>query len=222
MNALDAAALIILAIGGLAGYQKGLITGFSHFVGKIASLVIALLYHQQFLQTLEPFLHLRDKIQPKISAFLLRVALERIGGGGSLSGSAEKLVQPAISQTAVSLTDYILMIGSVILLFLLTSLAINIFISIIVNPIAGSMGIINRGGGLLFGVLSSFVAVCLIVGLTSPLLTIVNSKALKPETSELYPVFISGYVIIKDLSSVIAEDLLTNPLKEFVFTDKSV
>ncbi len=168
-------------------YQNGINSGISHFVGKIAALIIALLFHQQFLQTLEPYLHLRDKIQPKISAFLLKTALERIGGGTSISSSSAKLAQPAIAQTAISLTDYILLIGSVILLFLLTSLVINIFIGIIVNPIASSMGMINKGGGLLFGILSSFVVVCLIVGLTAPILSIINSEAFKPEASELYP-----------------------------------
>ncbi|ADY57617.1 hypothetical protein Sgly_3355 [Syntrophobotulus glycolicus DSM 8271] len=223
MNGLDIAALIILMIGGLTGYRKGLITGASHFVGKITALVIAMLFHGQFLQVIEPYLHLRDKIQPKISAFLLKAALARLNEGApGAAGSSEGLLQPAVAQTAISLTDYILLIGSVLLLFLLTSLLINILIGIVINPIANSLGIINRGGGLLFGVLGSFIVVCLFVGLASPLLALFDTAALNPEGSVLYPVFQAGYEIIKVFISAAAGDFLTNPLKGFGVTGKSV
>jgi uncharacterized membrane protein required for colicin V production len=56
LNTFDLIILGLLFFGGIAGFQKGLITGLSRFVGKIAAIVIAVVFIASFLRRWNRFL----------------------------------------------------------------------------------------------------------------------------------------------------------------------
>lgn len=212
MNTLDFIVLILLAFGGIVGFQKGLITGISRFVGKIAAIGIAVLFHTTFLNTIEPVLDLREKVEPKIGAFLAKIVAGKTAAPGQF-GSTDALVQPVIGEATVVVTDYVLKIGSLLMLFFLAAFLINLLIAMIITPLAKSLGFVNRGGGLAFGVLSMLVGVCLVMGLVSPFLTTVNPDAFRVSSSIMYPWLMQGYELLLGFISAFAGDILNNPLE---------
>lgn len=215
MNTLDFIVLILLALGGFTGFRKGLITGLSRFAGKIAAIAIAVLFYKQFLDTLDQSIGLREKIEPQVAAFLIKI-MENTSVSGP--GSTEVLAQSVLGQATMVVTDYILMIGALLLLFFVVSVIINLLIAVIITPLAKNFSIINRGGGLAFGFLSMLVAICLFAGLSAPLLTTAASGAAGVGQSFMYPWLLQGYEIIQGAISVFAGDILTNPLEGFPIT----
>lgn len=206
--------LIILAVGGIAGFQKGLITGLARFIGKIAAIVIAIFFHMHFLTAVEPVFGLREKIAPTISDFLTKILASKATGGGQF-GNTDALTQPVITEATVVLTDYLLKIGSLIILFLVTGFIINLIIAVVITPLAKSLSIVNRGGGLAFGALSTMVGLCLVIGLFTPFLTASDSGIFGINDSLLYPWIAQGYDLLVGITSAFAEDTLTNPLERF-------
>ncbi|NLI92895.1 MAG: CvpA family protein [Peptococcaceae bacterium] len=213
MNTFDIVVLILILAGGIAGFQKGLIMGLSRLVGKIAAIVVAVVFHQQFLKTIEPVLGLKKIIEPKISGFLAKIVESKLAASGVPGGTTKALAQPAINQATVALTDYVLKIGSLLLLFILVSLIINFVISLIISPVAKSLSFADRGGGMIFGILSTLIGVCLFVGLVAPLLTKGNVGLFKISNSILYPWLMEGYDFILFGIKAYAGDVLKNPLE---------
>jgi len=210
LNTFDLIILGLLFFGGIAGFQKGLITGLSRFVGKIAAIVIAVVFHSKFLETLEPVLSLREKVEPAIGGFLLRIVESKAPSGSS--SATQALVQPAIGEATLALTDYVLKIGSLLVLFILASLVINLIIAVVITPLAKTLSFVDRGGGLAFGVLSMAIGLCLVVGLLAPFLTTASTGLFKTNNSLLYPWLIQGYDVILAVISTFAGDILSNPL----------
>ncbi|MCM1565986.1 MAG: CvpA family protein [Dehalobacter sp. 4CP] len=211
MNTFDYVMLALLVLGGLIGFRKGLITGLSRFIGKIAAIGIAVFFYKPFLNLLEPVLGLEAKLEPKIGNFLTKIA-ESKASGTDPYGAADSIRQSMIGQATPVLTDYVLKIGAVLLLFILAACIINLIIALVITPIAKNLSFINRGGGLLFGLLSTFVVISLVLGLFSPLLSTGDSGLLKTGSSLLYPWFMQGYDLILSGISVFAGDILNNPL----------
>lgn len=215
MNTFDIIVVIVLALGGLAGFQKGLLTGVSRFVGKIAAIGIAIVFHIKFLSIVEPILELREKISPKINGILSKIIESKAAGGQGQYLNTDALVQPILGEATIVLTDYLLRIGSLILLFILSGVVINLIITVVIDPLAKSLGIVNRGGGLAFGALSAAVGLCLIIGLISPFLSSTNPGALNLNESLSYPWVIGGYDLLTGILSAFTGDIFTNPLDKF-------
>ncbi|NLP44002.1 MAG: CvpA family protein, partial [Peptococcaceae bacterium] len=78
MNTFDFLILAVLAIGAFAGFRKGFITGIARFLGKIAAVVIAVLFHDEFLSIADGALSLKAKITPTINGFLSGVLAGKI------------------------------------------------------------------------------------------------------------------------------------------------
>lgn len=214
MATFDVIVLILVLLGGVAGLQKGLITGLARLGGKIAAIVIAVVFHQKFIDTIEPFLGLKKLIEPQISAFLAKIIEDKLPAGIP-SGGAEAFVQPALSQATLALTGYILNIGSLIVLFILVSLLVNLLTSVIFSPLAKGLSFADRGGGFVFGVVGTLLGLCLIVGLIAPFLASGYIGFLKVNHSVFYPWLIQGYDIISAGMKAYAGDILKNPLEGF-------
>jgi hypothetical protein len=90
-----------------------------------------------------------------------------------------------------------------------------LIIALVITPLAKTLSIVDRGGGLAFGLMSSLVGICLIVGIFSPFLTTTGSGIFAVNTSFLFPWLIQGYNLLLAGISVFAGDILTNPLESF-------
>jgi uncharacterized membrane protein required for colicin V production len=216
MNTFDFIVLGLLALGGITGFQKGLLTGLSRFLGKIAAMGIAVFFHPEFLQRVEPIFKLREKLEPKIGSFLIKVAEGKNLGKGKFTDS-EALIQPVIGEATIVLTDYVLKIGALLVLFILTALLLNLLIAVVITPLAKTLSFVNRGGGLAFGILSTMLVLCLLIGLMAPFLTTANPGIFKISGSRLYPWLIQGYEILRSIIFAVAGDFLINPLEAFPF-----
>lgn len=211
MNTFDFLILAVLAIGAFAGFRKGFITGIARFLGKIAAVVIAVLFHDEFLSIADGAFSLKAKITPTINDFLSGVLAGKIDQ--SEPAFSEALLEPFLSNTTVLVTNYFLKISSLIILFLIAGFGINLFISLFIKPLAKSLSLVNRGGGLIFGFFSSMVGVCLIVGLITPFLTATTWGVNNLSYSVTYPFVSRGYDLILSLVSSFADGTLANPFE---------
>lgn len=213
MNTFDIIVLILLALGGITGFRKGLLTGMARLLGEIAAIAAAVVFHMRFLDMIEPVFNLRGIIEPKINSLVVKVLESKAVIPDMVPGDMGGLVIPVIEEATVALTDYILKIIALIILFLLASFLINLLISLLVTPLAKSLGIVNRGGGLAFGFLTIFIVLSLIVGMASPVLTAASAAGIKTNDSLFYPILMNGYEVILSVISVFAGDFLANPLE---------
>jgi len=215
LNTFDFVILAVLAIGAFAGFRKGLITGIARFLGKIAAVVVAVLFHDEFLSIIDSALNVKVKVTPAINGFLSGVIAAKIDQ--NMPGSGDDLLEPVLSNATTLLTDYLLKISSLIILFLAAGFIINLFISLFIKPLAKSLSLVNRGGGLIFGFLSSLIVVCLVVGLITPFLTATPWGVSNLAYSATYPFVSQGYDLIRALVSSFADGTLTNPLENLPF-----
>jgi len=215
LNTFDFVILAVLAIGAIAGFRKGLITGIARFLGKIAAVVVAVLFHDEFLSLADSALNLKVKITPTVNGFLSKAIAGRTGQ--SEPAFSEALLEPVLSNTTAIVTDYLLKISSLIILFLIAGFLINLIISLFIKPLAKSLSLINRGGGFLFGFLSSMIGICLIVGLITPFLTATSWGVSNLANSITYPFVSQGYDLILGLISSFADGTLTNPFENLPF-----
>jgi len=220
MATFDLIVLGLLLFGGLAGFRKGLISGVSKFAGKIAAIGIAVVFHKQFLNALEPIFGLRQRIEPKIAEFLTKLVESRTGSNSY--GDSGLLVQPVVGEATVVLTDYVLKIGALLLLFIIVTIAVNIVINLVINPLAQTLSVVDRGGGLAFGILGTLVGLCLAVGLVAPFIISANTGIAMINDSFLYPWLMQGYDIILAAISAFAGDILVNPFEAFPLLQETI
>ncbi|KUO61903.1 MAG: hypothetical protein APF84_04500 [Gracilibacter sp. BRH_c7a] len=211
MSVFDVVVLILLGLGAITGFQKGLITGIARLAGKIAAIVVAVLFHQQFLSFIEPVFNLRTLIEPRIAGLLAKVVEGKAIPGAT--GQEEAFVQPMLTEATMVITDYALKIIGLLLLFIVLSVIINIFITVVITPLAKSLGLVNRGGGLAFGALSTIIVLCLIVGMASPFLSTGNPGIINTNSSLLYPWLLEGYQLLLSFIAVFDSEFLTNPFE---------
>lgn len=213
MELFDVVILGLLIFGGIIGFQRGLISGISKLAGKIAAIGIAIVFHKPFLNIIDPMFGLREIIEPKINQFLLNLIEGRTGSNPYIDSGG--IVQPAIGEATLVLTDYVLKIGSLLLLFMIITIAVNIIITVIINPLAKTLSVVDRGGGLVLGLLGMLIGICLVVGLIAPFLTTAGTGILTVENSLLYPLLMQGYEAILAIITAFAGDVLVNPLDAF-------
>lgn len=210
MSSFDLVVLVLLGLGAITGFQKGLITGVARLAGKIVAIVAALLFHQQFLIFIEPVFNLREIIEPRVEGFLAKFVESKAVPG--VAGQ-DAFLQPMLTEATVALTDYAMKICGLLLLFIVLSVIINIIITLVITPLARSLGLINRGGGLAFGALSSFIVLCLVVGMASPFINTADTGIINTSDSILYPWLLEGYELLLSLIAVFDSDFLTNPFE---------
>ncbi len=214
MNIFDIIILVLLLFGGIAGFQRGLITGLARFAGKIASIAIAVLFHQDFLNWLEPRFGIRENIQPHISSFLSKIIKSQTPVSAS-KVNTDAMIQPVVGEATIILTDYALKVISLLVLFFLVGFMLNLIITLVITPLAKSLGFVNRGGGLAFGLLSAGIVLCLVVGLIEPFLSSLSTGLSRVNDSLFYPWLMQGYDIILGVVSTFVGDIITNPLEGF-------
>ena len=211
MSSFDLIVLALLGLGAVTGFQKGLITGVARLAGKIAAIVAALIFHQQFLSFIEPVLNLRKMVEPRVEGLLAKL-VESKAISGSI-GDGDGFLQPMLTEATIMVTDYALKIIGLLLLFIILSIIINILIALVITPLARSLGFVNRGGGLAFGILSSFVVLCLVVGMASPFLNTADIGIINTSSSIIYPWLLEGYQVLLSLLAVFDSDFLMNPFE---------
>ncbi len=212
MSNFDIIIIVLVVLSGVAGFRKGLITGMSRFIGRIAAIAIAFVFHKQFFNLADAIFSVRESVEPIIGNFITQLLESSISSG--TYSNTETLLQTGADQLTIVLTNYILSIGSVLILFILASLIIDLIIALVISPLAKNLSFINKGGGFAFGILSSFIVLCLIVGLITPFLTTAGPSVLELNDSILYPWMVQGYELELSVMQGFA-DGLHNPLDAF-------
>ncbi|MFA6808914.1 MAG: CvpA family protein, partial [Eubacteriales bacterium] len=159
MATFDIIIIILLIAGAITGYRKGVLTGIARLVGKIVAFAAAWIFHVQFLEYLESVIALRSKIEPQLYSLLTKVIEKQvvsIGNADSIDAT-----QQVIGKATGLLANYALKVIAFISLFIIVSLLVNIFIRLVISPLAKSLGIVNSGGGLVFGLFSTFLVLSL-------------------------------------------------------------
>jgi len=210
MNTFDIIILVLLILGGIVGFKKGLITGIFKFIGKIAAIVVAFVFYRPFLTLLESTIGLRALVEPRIEKFVLKI-LEGKAATGQY-GTSQSLLQPVVNQATTVMTDYFLNIAAILILFILATIIINLLIAVIIKPLAKNLSIVNRGGGLAFGVLGTAVVLCLLVGFLNPFLSAAAPGSLRINESILFPWMTQGYDLVITVFSGFSSDNFINPL----------
>jgi Colicin V production protein. len=193
VNLVDVIILGFVLLGGLHGYQRGLLTSIVGFLSSIVGFLVAAKEYMPALRWAEQYFPLKEWIEPIIYRLLLpsvqakadtiqQQALGSILGalpsewrsifenlqGGNLSGTIEKVTHNLAGMLAENILGLIAF-GCV---FYIVVVIIHIIVSILLHPLGSWSGSINRGGGLIFGVLSTIIGLSVLIGLISPFLQI--------------------------------------------------
>lgn len=191
MNLVDILILGFVLLGALHGYQKGLIASIVGFLSSIFGFLIATKEYIPVLQWAERYFPLKEWVEPMIYRILLpsvqakaaalqQQALGNILGalppewrsifenlqGSNLSANIEQ----ATHSLAGMFAEKILGLMAFGCVFYIVVAIIHIVVSILLRPLGSWSGSLNRGGGLLFGGLSTLIGLSILVGLISPFL----------------------------------------------------
>ncbi len=130
MNTFDFIILILLAAAGIIGFQKGLITGLTRFVGKIIAIGIAFVFHSQFINLLENIFPISKLIESSLSGIMAKILESKMAA--SQSGGSDAMLEPFAGSVTAVITDYILIILSISVLFFIASILINLLIGVLI------------------------------------------------------------------------------------------
>lgn len=191
MNLVDVIIIGFVLLGALHGYQRGLITSIIGFLSSIFGFLVATKEYMPALHWAEQYFSLKEWIEPIIYRVLLpsvqakadslqQQALGSILGslpsewksifeslqGAKLSGTLEQVTH----RLAGMIAENILALIAFGCVFYIVVVITHILVSILIRPLGSWSGTLNRGGGLIFGGLSTLIGLSVLVGLISPFL----------------------------------------------------
>lgn len=191
MNLVDVLILGFVLLGALHGYQRGLITSIVGLLSNVVGFLVATKEYMTALRWAEQYFPLKSWVESIIYRVLLpsvqakadaiqQQALGSILGampaewrsifqnlsGSNLSGTIEQVTHTLAGRLAENILGLIAF-GCV---FYIVVVIIHIAAAIFLHPLGGWGGSLNRGGGLIFGGLSTLISLSVLVGLISPFL----------------------------------------------------
>ncbi|MDA8229502.1 MAG: CvpA family protein [Desulfitobacterium hafniense] len=201
MNFFDIIIFGLVLLGALQGYRKGLLTGIGNLIGNILGFVVAANEYITVLNWLEKQFPIRQWVEPAIYKLVLpsvkaqaskveQQALDKVMGlipqewrslipgnvGSDYSSLSQAATQNAAAKISVVLTDNVLRIFAFTLVYFVVVLLIQVLVAALLSPLGRYGGLLNEGGGFLFGALSVFVGLSIIAGLLSPVVQIFSSS----------------------------------------------
>jgi uncharacterized membrane protein required for colicin V production len=244
MNVIDILILVVIVLSALQGYRKGLITGLGQFVGIIIGFFVASLEYINVLKWLEQTLPLQRWLEPQIYKLVLpslqsgtgtttQQSIDRLfemipaellnsfASGNMLEGSAATITQSYIEQAARNISGYltekILALLAFVLIFLVIIAIAQIIVTILFAPLGIFKGVVNRGGGLLFGGLCAFLSLAVISGILLPIIKLdaQNSGLMLIQQSVFLPYLFQAFQMLSQVFSLQLEQTSLNVINCF-------
>ncbi|MDD2233338.1 MAG: CvpA family protein [Desulfitobacteriaceae bacterium] len=231
MNVIDILILVVIVLSALQGYRKGLINGLGQFAGIIIGFFVASLEYINVLKWLEQTFPLQRWLEPQVYKLVLpslqsqtgtitQQSIERLleiipaelrnsfASGNLIEGSAATITQSYIEQAARNisglLTEKILALLTFVLILLVIIAIVRIIVTILFAPLGIFKGVVNRGGGLLFGGLCAFLSLAVISGIFLPIikLDVQNSGLMLLQQSIFLPYLLQTFQMLSQVFSL--------------------
>jgi uncharacterized membrane protein required for colicin V production len=246
MNVIDILILVVMILSALQGYRKGLITGLGQFAGIIIGFFVASLEYMNVLRWLEQLFSLQSWLEPVIYKLVLpslqsqtgtitQQSIEKLlemipaelrnslASSNIIEGSAATMTQGYIEQASRNisgfLTEKILALLAFVLVFFIIVIIVQIIVTILFVPLGIFRGVVNRGGGLLFGGLCAFLSLAVISGIFLPIFKIdtQSSGLMLIQQSYFLPYLLQTFQMLCQVFSLQLEQASLNVLKSFSF-----
>jgi len=237
VNLIDVLIVGFVLLGALHGYQRGLITSIVNFLSWIIGFLVASWQYMAVLRWTEQYFPLQQWLEPVIYRALLptveskasslqQKVLGNIFGAipeewssifSSLNLTGVKMPQ-TIEQMTHSLagivTENILSLLAFGLVFYCVVLLMQLLAAILLRPFGSLIGSFNRGGGLMFGGLSSLIGLSVLAGLLSPFiqLGVGGSFTGLIQNAYFYPYLVETFNVLDQLFSAQLREKLFEPL----------
>jgi uncharacterized membrane protein required for colicin V production len=194
MNVVDILILVLIVLGAFQGYHKGLITGLGQLAGILIGFLVASLEYINVLKWFEQYFPLQSWLEPIINKLVLPSLQSQTGTitqqsieqllemlpvelrnslASGIQGSATTMTQGYIELVAKNissfLTEKILALMAFVLVFFIIIVIVQIIVTILFAPFGIFKGVVNRGGGVLFGGLCAFLSLAVISGIFLPI-----------------------------------------------------
>jgi len=237
VNLIDVLIIGFVLLGALRGYQRGLITSIVNFFSWIIGFLVAswqyiaaLRWAEQyfpFQQWLEPVIY--RALLPSVETKALTLQQQLLGNmlgilpkewrnifpSLNLSGlQMPQTVEQVTHSLAGTITENILRLIAFGCVFYCTVLLIHLLVAFLLRPFGSWGRSFNRGGGLLFGGLSSLIGLSVLAGLLSPFLQLGEGGNLIVliQNSYLYPYLVETFNVLDQLFSAQLREKLIEPL----------
>lgn len=239
MNFFDIIVLVIVLLGAIQGYRKGLISGLISLGGAMLGLIIAAKNYGTLFTWLEENTPLRgwletgiykrmlssleakaELIQEQTLEKLLSMFPEEfrsILGGANLPDMqvyTDSVLQSIALNFTQALTDSTLKIISFALVYFGVIIVLEIISAIVLAPLGLFTDAVNGGGGFLVGGFVAFLGSAIFVGLFSPLLSVVNPGETIGflEESKMYPYLEQTFAVLGNFLRINFEQGFNLPL----------
>ncbi|MBC2722249.1 CvpA family protein [Desulfosporosinus sp.] len=243
MNLIDVLIVGFVLLGALRGYQRGLIMSIVNFLSWIVGFLVASWQYMAVLRWSEQYLPLHQWLEPLIYRALLpsveskaQTLQQQLLGNMlgilpeewrsifpslNLSGvQIPQTVEQVTHQLAETITEGILSLIAFGFVFYCTVLMIHVIVAILLRPLGNWSKSFNRGGGLVFGGLSSLIGLAVLAGLLSPFLQMGDVGDLSVLILESY--FYDNLVVIFNAMDQLLSAQLRERLLEPISMDKGV
>jgi len=237
VNLIDVLIIGFVLLGALHGYQRGLITSIVNFFSWIVGFLVASSQYMTALGWAEHYLPLQKWIEPVIYRALLpsveskATTLQQQLLGNmlgilpeewrnifpslNLSGlQMPQSVEQVTHRLAGAIAENILNLIAFGFVFYFTVLIIQILVSIFLRPFSSWSGPFNRGGGLMFGALSSLIGLAVLAGLLSPFMQLGEGGSFVEliQNSYIYPRLVETFNVLDQVLSAQLKEKLIEPL----------
>ena len=245
MNTSDVLILVLILLGALHGYRKGLITGLAQFAGIIIGSLVASMEYLRVMQWLKQFLPLQTWLESGAYKLVLP-SLQEKAGAMTQQGLAKFLEalppdmkhylvasnmlgeQPAATLTqgyleniahsiAAYISDKILVLLAFILILFLVALIIQVLITVLFVPLKIFRGAVDRVGGMIFGALGAFLTLAIISGLLLPVIELETPSRglLLLQRSFFLPYLLQTFQYLREIFSFQMGQDLQTPFRYF-------
>ncbi len=239
MNPFDILILVVILMGAIQGYRKGLISGIISLGGNILGLVLAAKNYQGVRLWLETKTNLAIWIEKIISGRVFSLVEKKAGEAQEKTMESifsilpkefeafmenfqlpdMEIYSPEALETIArnlsqSLTSSIMSIASFLLIFIAVIIIAEIISSIILSPLGFLTKTLNSGGGLLVGGLVSFLGLAIFFGLLSPLISFITSNGglESLNTSVMYPYLLNCFSLLQEILRLNLQSNFANPI----------
>lgn len=237
VNLIDVLIVGFVLLGALQGYRRGLITSVVNFFSWIAGFLVASWQYMTALRWAEQYFPLQQWLEPVIYRALLSSVESKVSSlqgqvlGNiwgvlpeewrnnfpSLNLSGVQIPQNAEQMThhlAGMITENILSLFAFGFVFYCVVLLIQLLVAILLRPFGSWSGSFNRGGGLIFGGLSSLIGLSVLASLLSPFLQLGVSGGfiVLIQNSHLYPYLLEIFNGLDQVFSAQLREKLLEPL----------
>ena len=237
MNLIDVLIIGFVLLGALHGYQRGFITSIVSFLSSIIAFLVATWEYMIALHWVEQYFPLKEWLEPLIYRALLPSVQSKAGtlqqqALGNILGAlppewrsifenlqgvkTSDTIEQVTHSIAAMLTDHILSLIAFGCVFYIVVVLSHLAVSILLRPLGSWSGSFNRGGGLMFGGLSTLIGLSVLIGLLSPLLQlgVGGSFSLLIQHSYFYPYLLGVFHGLDQVFSAQLSQKLLEPLSQ--------